>query len=134
MRTLEYRIEIHRPVEAVFAFVADQRTGPQWQGAMKAVRVTSDGPPTVGTTSTRVGSFLGRKVEAQSEITALEPNRALRTQGTFAAVRLSATLRVEAAAPLKVELLDKVEDLSTKGSELFENFQEEVSDAERSCS
>ncbi|HLW02974.1 MAG TPA: hypothetical protein VKT82_30240 [Ktedonobacterales bacterium] len=60
-------------------------------------QLSSNSPPAVGTTSTRVGSFLGRKGEAQSEITALELNRELCTTGTVIPAKLSATLQFEAA-------------------------------------
>jgi uncharacterized protein YndB with AHSA1/START domain len=77
MITIETSIEIRRPVEAVFAFVSDHRNEPQWHKSVKVkeFRVTPDGPPAVGTQSTVVGSFLGVKVKATGQITALEPNR-----------------------------------------------------------
>jgi uncharacterized membrane protein len=96
MITIEHSIEIRRPVEVVFAFVADQRTGPKWQGTIKAIQVTPDGPPIVGTRSTQVASFLGVKLEATNEITALEPNRSLSTKGSSGPAELSATWRFEA--------------------------------------
>ena len=35
METIETSINIQRPVEAVFAYVADPRNGPQWQGPLR---------------------------------------------------------------------------------------------------
>jgi hypothetical protein len=43
--------------------------------------VTPDGPSSVGTKVTEVGSFLGVKLVATVEITALEPNRFISMKG-----------------------------------------------------
>jgi uncharacterized membrane protein len=91
MITVETNLEIRRPVEAVFAFVADRRNTPQWQGTSKEIQVTPDGPPIVGTRSTQVVSFLGVKLEATDEITALEPNRSLSIKGSSGPASLEAT-------------------------------------------
>ena len=96
MITIEHRIEIRRPVETVFAFVANPRNAPQWEGTVKEVRVTPDGPPAVGTQAKRVGSFLGVKLEATNEITALEHNRSLSFKGTSGPASMEGTFRFEA--------------------------------------
>ena len=96
MITFETSIEIRRPLEAVFAFVSDPRNEPQWEETVKEVRVTPDGPPAVGTQVTKVGSFLGMKLEATNELTALEPNRSLSFKGTSGPASLEATMRFEA--------------------------------------
>src|SRR5258708_22075986 len=49
MDTIASSIDIQRPVEAVFAYVADPRNDPQWVGAIKEAHVTPEGPPIVGT-------------------------------------------------------------------------------------
>jgi uncharacterized membrane protein len=97
METIDLSIDIQRPVEAVFAFVADPRNGPKWQGALKEVRqVTPEGPPAVGTKATFVASFLGVKLEPTTEITALEPNRSVSFTGRSGPLTLEGTYRVEA--------------------------------------
>lgn len=96
MITFETSIEIRRPVEAVFAFVSDPRNEPQWEETVKEVRVTPDGPPAVGTQVTKVGSFLGMKLEATNELTALEPNRSLSFKGTSGPASMEATMCFEA--------------------------------------
>jgi uncharacterized membrane protein len=117
MITIESSIEIRRPVEAVFAFVSDERNSPQWQGAIKEAHVTPDGPLIVGSKVTLVVSFLGVKLEPTSEITALEPNRSLsfksssgpapiegtwRFETTGEGTRLSGTFQVEPGGLFKV--------------------------------
>jgi uncharacterized membrane protein len=96
MITFETSIEIRRPVEEVFAFISDPWNEPQWEKTVTEVRVTPDGPPAVGTKVTKVGSFLGVKLEATNEITALEPNRSLSFKGTSGPASLEATMRFEA--------------------------------------
>jgi uncharacterized membrane protein len=96
MHTIETSIDIQRPVEAVFAYVADPRNGPQWQGAIKEAHVTPEGQPMVGTKVTQVVSFLGVKLEPTGEITALEPNRSFSFKGRSGPAMLEATYRFEA--------------------------------------
>ena len=96
MITVETSIEIRRPVEAVFAFVSDPHNEPQWERTVKEIRVTPDGPPAVGTKVTKVGSFLGVKLEATNEITALEHNRSLSFKGTSGPASMEGTFRFEA--------------------------------------
>jgi uncharacterized membrane protein len=98
MITIETSIEIRRPVEVVFAFVSDLRNEPQWRESFKVkeYRVTPDGPPAVGTQVTAVGSFLSVKLEAASQITALEPNRSFSIKGSSGPALLEATMRFEA--------------------------------------
>src|SRR5215467_13253741 len=98
MITFETSIEIHRPVEAVFAFVSDFRNEPQWRKSVtaKEFRVTPDGPPAVGTQVTAVASILGVRLEMTSQITALEPNWSCSIKGSSGPAQLSATWRFEA--------------------------------------
>src|SRR5215467_8081176 len=96
METIETSIDIQRPVEAVFAFAADPRNSPQWQGAIKEVHLTPDGPPAVGTKAKQVVSFLGVKLEPTNEITAWEPNRSVSFKGRAGPAALEATVRFEA--------------------------------------
>jgi uncharacterized membrane protein len=96
MDTIEISIEIRRPVEAVFAFSSDFRNIPQWQKAIREASVTPDGLPAVGTKGRQVGSFLGVKVEATSEITALEPNRSLSFKASSGPASMEAAWGFEA--------------------------------------
>jgi uncharacterized membrane protein len=96
MLTIELSIEIRRPVEAVFAFASDFRKIPQWQKSIKEAPVTPDRPPAVGTKGRQEGSFLGVKVEATSEITALESNRSLSFKASSGPASMEAIWRFEA--------------------------------------
>ncbi len=74
MIKVEQSIVINRPVEEVFAFVADQTNAPRWQSGLMEVRRTTAGPPGIGTRHTFVRRFVGRRLEASNEYTAYEPN------------------------------------------------------------
>jgi uncharacterized membrane protein len=67
----ENTLEINRPVEEVFAFLADFQNVPRWNYYVTDVRQLSDGPVEVGSTFHQV-----RKTDQQDyEITEYEPGR-----------------------------------------------------------
>jgi len=71
----ERTVVIDRPVEEVFAYVADQTNTPNWQAGLVEVQRTTAGPIGVGTKHTFVRNFIGRRMEADNEYVAYEPNR-----------------------------------------------------------
>jgi uncharacterized protein YndB with AHSA1/START domain len=73
-------VTINRPIEAVFAFVADGEKCPQWRpGVLDIKRVSGDGG--VGTRYQQgVSGPMGRRIAADYEITGSEPNRLLEFQ------------------------------------------------------
>lgn len=73
MVTFEATVDIDRPVEEVFDYVADLTHVPEWAPSIQKIRV--DGPPRVGATAMQTHSFMGRMNEVQSEITQYEQNR-----------------------------------------------------------
>jgi uncharacterized protein YndB with AHSA1/START domain len=68
-------VVIERPLEEVFAFVADPENDAQWTPVVTETRKTSEGPLGVGTTYEQSGHFLGRNFEMLFEVTEYEPNR-----------------------------------------------------------
>jgi uncharacterized protein YndB with AHSA1/START domain len=84
MINVEDSIIIRRPVEEVFAFVADQRNAPQWQDGLVEVRRITDGPIGAGTKHTAVRKFLGRRMELTNEYIKYEPNREITFTGNGA--------------------------------------------------
>ena len=81
MINVEDSIIINCPIEEVFAFVADQTNGPQWQDGLLEVRRITDGPVGVGTKHTAARKFLGRKMALTNEYIQYEPNKQVTFKG-----------------------------------------------------
>ena len=81
-----HSVRIGRPVETVFAFVADGEKCPQWRPAVLDItRVSGDG---VGTRYAQaVKGPMGRRVAADYELTIFEPNRRIEFQTITGPVR-----------------------------------------------
>ena len=60
MNEFEVVTVISRPVEEVFAVIADVAKTPIWTPGLSQVRRTSDGPIGVGASMVYTGTFLGR--------------------------------------------------------------------------
>lgn len=82
MIKVEESITIRRPVEEVFAFVADQTNSPCWQSGLLEVRRVTDEPIGLGTKHTAVRKFMGRRLEATNEYVVYEPNKEVTFKGT----------------------------------------------------
>ena len=82
MIRVEESVVIQRPVEEVFAFVADQTNAPHWQSGLLEVRRTTEDPVGVGTKHTAVRKFMGRRLEATNEYVVYEPNKQVTFKGT----------------------------------------------------
>lgn len=63
MATFEHSAEIHRPVDEVFAFLAEPANLPRWQTSPLDVRPHRRGPLRPGVEVTEVRRFLGRVME-----------------------------------------------------------------------
>ncbi len=95
MITVEQSAIIRRPVEEVFACVADQTNAPRWQSGLLEVRRTTAGPIGVGTRHTFVRQFMGRRMEASNEYVAYEPDQRVTFRTTSGPVGLEASYLVE---------------------------------------
>ena len=69
----ETTVEIARPVEEVFDYVADQTHAPQWQAGLHEVRRLTVGPVGVGSEHEFVRTFAGRRVASRNRF--VEPGR-----------------------------------------------------------
>ena len=72
MAQIKTTITINRPIEEVFAFVADVRNDIKWRSDVVESKVTS-GSLGVGATFEFASEFLGRKIETTGELTAYDP-------------------------------------------------------------
>jgi uncharacterized protein YndB with AHSA1/START domain len=78
--TFENTVMIRRPIEDVFAFLADFENVPKWNYAIVETRKVSEGPVGVGATYRQVRSVPSRSQES-FEVTAYDPPRHLEIQG-----------------------------------------------------
>ena len=80
MATFENTVMIRRPIEDVFAFLADFENIPKWNYAIVETHKVSEGPIGVGTIYQQVRSVPSRS-EERFEVTAHNPPRQLEIQG-----------------------------------------------------
>jgi carbon monoxide dehydrogenase subunit G len=74
MINLDFGILIDRPVEDVFAFVANPNNMPKWNSAVVSLEQITPGDVGVGTKFKSVGEMMGRRIEGEMQITAYEPD------------------------------------------------------------
>ncbi|MGH8951902.1 MAG: SRPBCC family protein [Acidimicrobiia bacterium] len=75
-------VDVERPIEDVFAFLADFENVPSWNYAIEKTEKTSDGPVGVGTTYRQVRTLPGRSEES-FEVTVYDLHRSLALNGTL---------------------------------------------------
>ena len=74
MIRIEHSVEIKRPVEAVWSYMAVPQNTTQWQAGVLVTEPTTEGPVGVGTKIRIVRQFLGRRIETVLDTTEYEPN------------------------------------------------------------
>ena len=75
MVKIEASVDIDRPIDEVFAYVTDPAKTPEWSSMALECSLEGDGRIGVGSRIRTVGKFLGRRVEATSEVTEYDPPR-----------------------------------------------------------
>jgi len=96
MASFENTVIIRRPVEDVFAFLADFENVPAWNSAIVETRKVSPGPVGVGTTYRQTRSVPRRSEEA-FEVTVFEPASRLEVQGELGPFRARVRYALEPA-------------------------------------
>lgn len=81
MVNVEASTVINRPVEAVFAFVADLENHPTWETNFVEVKRVSPEPLGVGTVYQCVLRVPGQRVNSRIEITEFTPNQRISFRG-----------------------------------------------------
>ena len=82
---LERTIRVARPIEKVFAYLADFRTTTEWDlGTVLTTRVSGDGG--VGSVYATRGTFMGRRNDLTYVVEELEPFRRIALRGSNATV------------------------------------------------
>jgi uncharacterized protein YndB with AHSA1/START domain len=96
---IEESVEIDRPPEEVFAYVADPEHLPEWSGIVQEVRKEGQGQPREGDRFTTAAKFLGRRFETPMEVVAHEPPRRHSDRSTGGPFEQEHTFIVEATDP-----------------------------------
>jgi len=91
----QHSVEIARPADEVFAFVADFANNPRWQGGMVACRWTSENTGQVGSTYAQEARFLGRPIITEFEVVAVDPGRSIEINSTKSTFPIQVTRSVE---------------------------------------
>ncbi len=74
------RLHIRRPVDEVFAYIADYNKNALWQQGVISSRQVTPGPPRVGTEVAYTRTVLGREFTTSARIVELEPDRRIRIE------------------------------------------------------
>jgi uncharacterized membrane protein len=102
-------VEIDRPAEEVFAFVADFPNNPRWQRGMRSCRWTSPPPHGVGSTHEQEARFLGKDVRNTFRVTAYEPPARVGFESTTGSFPIAVIRMVEALGPARSRFTEEVE-------------------------
>jgi uncharacterized membrane protein len=97
MRIVE-SVQINRPLDEVYEFVANPENLPEWTGTVIETRKETPGPLLEGSTFITVGKFLGRRVESPFEVTAHESPRVHSHKSTGGPLPTEWTLTFEEVA------------------------------------
>lgn len=92
-------VEIDRPADEVFSFLADWTNNPAWQQGQVSCVTTSEGPIGVGSTYHQVATMMGRTIESDFEVVAHEPGRMIRITTTGGSFPITVERRVEPRGP-----------------------------------
>lgn len=95
MTEVTVSVEINRPPDQVFAYIADMANNPSWQKGMRECRWTSEPPLRLGSTYDQVARFLGRDIVNSFEVTEFVAGETIRIQSTAGAMPLDITRSVE---------------------------------------
>ncbi len=95
---IEESVEINRPPERVFEYVANPENLQEWTGTVIEISKDTPGPLLEGSTFTSVAKFLGRRIESPFEVTAHEFPRRHSHKGTGGPLPTEWTLTFEEVA------------------------------------
>jgi carbon monoxide dehydrogenase subunit G len=73
MINLDLGALVDRPIQDVFAFLADPNNMSKWNSAVVSLQQITPGAVGVGTKFKSVGEMMGRRIEGEMQITAYEP-------------------------------------------------------------
>ena len=96
MTRVETSVVIQRPVEEVFEYVIQPENLSEWAPGYLQATSTSEGSIRVGSTSTRVTDFGGRRSESEHVVTEFEPNARISVRTKSGPLEINELFEVEA--------------------------------------
>jgi hypothetical protein len=75
MARIEESVQIHCPVDKVFAYTTVAKSWPEWQSIITEAQQTSQGPMDVGTTFKGTTRMMGLSMKWTAKVMEYEPNR-----------------------------------------------------------
>ncbi len=96
MLSVSYSVTINRPIEEVFAFIAEPKNNKRWQNGVTVSEAINTGPIGLGTRVRVVRMVMGRRFESEFETTLFEPNVQFAFKTVTGPVPLEATVSVSA--------------------------------------
>ena len=87
-------IDIDRPPDVVFDYIADMANNPRWQKGMQECRWTSEPPLRLGSTYDQEAKFLGKAIVSSFEVSEFEPGRRIRIRTTGGSMPIDVTREV----------------------------------------
>lgn len=94
MTDLRTTIEIARPADVVFEYIADMSNNPKWQKGMQTCVWTSDPPLRIGSTYDQTARFLGKSIVSSFEVVELVPGQRIRIVSTSGTMPIDVTRTV----------------------------------------
>jgi uncharacterized protein YndB with AHSA1/START domain len=95
-KRIETSIEIHRPIEQVFAFLIEPANQPEWAPGILQAQWTSDETIGVGSTYTRKTNYGGRQSESHHVVREFVPNELISTSTQYGPLEIREFFEVEA--------------------------------------
>ena len=74
MINLDFGTLVDKPIQDVFAFVADPNNMSKWNSAVVSLEQITPGEVGVGTKFKSAGEVMGRRIEGEMQVTAYEPD------------------------------------------------------------
>ncbi len=87
-------IDIDRPPDEVFEFLADMANNPRWQQGMRECRWTSEPPLRLGSTYEQEAAFLGKTIVSSFEVVDFESGSRIRIRTTGGSMPIDVARRV----------------------------------------
>jgi uncharacterized protein YndB with AHSA1/START domain len=97
MTDVQVETTVARPRAEVARYATDWRNDTEWIGALSEARLVTEPPFGVGSQVSRVGSFLGKRIEYVNEVVELDPERRLVMRSVKAPFPMAVTYEFEDA-------------------------------------